>query len=444
MRGLSKLPLKGLPPIPTNHEDYLKAIYPKFYKKAWPKPPEMPAELCHTQDILASLALAGPFADYIRRITPDQIETINAVRVNHVDADAYTIDLETLGTYPVKAGLCPLGCTVIFAHNEITNRLETQSMLYRGELYTPKDDAWAHVERIALCSLSTHLTIIKHNIYIHLAYLSVFTAATINTLNPDHPIRRLLHHCFQTVLIGNYEVSQFQIRGKASYCTRLFSYDYHTLIDLINTYCEQFDVRMMDPILDAEMRGVNRTAFDYPYLNDVKQLWAITFDYVSHYIDHYFPCDNDVQTDRELYQWYQTLDHYMSNGIKMYGEFVNKKILKRLCASLIHTSTVTHDNVNNIVWNYTALNYLIPTMVREDGQMPPVDVSFHFVATLIGTFKPYNMLLDGISVLALDEAGKRIMDQFIERMRALQGEMDREPFQYHRIYPKNLNYSISN
>ncbi len=173
-------------------------------------------------------------------------------------------------------------------------------------------------------------------------------------------------------------------------------------------------------------------------------MWDIISNYVSTYVDLYYPNDNDVQTDQELGEWYNTLDQYMPGGVKVYGQFMNKDILKCLCASLIHTSTVTHDNVNNIVWNDTALNYYIPTMVREDGQLPPANIAFDFVATLIGTFKPFNMLLDGISVLALDAEGERIMDQFVENLKALQEEMEQESFKYHGIYPKNLNYSISN
>lgn len=444
MKALALLPLRNLPPIPAEHDAYIEAIYPPFYKKAWSNSPESPPELRETTDILATLALSGPFADYIKRITVGEIEAINAVQVNHVDADAYTIALDELGDYPVKKGLCSIGCKVIFKYNEMAKKLETQSILYQGRLYTQKDDDWKRVEQIALCSLNTHVTIIKHNVYIHLAYLTAFASATINTLNPKHPIRRLLHHCFQSVLIGNYEVSQFQIRGKSSYCTKLFSYDYDTMIDMINACCDKFDVRTMEPMLDVEMRGMAYTPFEYPYLDQIKPLWNIIRNYVNEYVDHYYASDQDVRSNDELCNWYNALDQYMPGGVKVYGETINKDILKRLCASLIHTSSVTHDNVNNVVWNYTALNYIIPTMVREDGQLPPVNISFDFVATLIGTFKPFNMLLDGMSLLALDTEGRRMMDQFVRHLKARQEEMDAEMGQHHWIHPKNLNYSISN
>ena len=37
--------------------------------------------------------------------------------------------------------------------------------------------------------------------------------------------------------------------------------------------------------------------------------------------------------------------------------------LERICSVFIHTSTVTHDQLNNVVWNYSTLNFMIPTVV---------------------------------------------------------------------------------
>jgi hypothetical protein len=210
---LSRLKMRGIPPIPSQHSEMIRAIYPRSLQRAWPHPPVVPPEVASSTDLLADLAVAGPFADYVKRITDDEVSRVNAISAGHVDGEAYTIDLEELGRHAVKDGVLPIGCTVIFRYDEDGGRLATQSVVYRGAVVTRTDDSWAQVEKVALCSLSTHLTIIKHNVYIHLMYSTVHAAVTIDTLDPEHPIRRLLHHCFQTTLIGNYEVSQFQIRG---------------------------------------------------------------------------------------------------------------------------------------------------------------------------------------------------------------------------------------
>jgi hypothetical protein len=56
----------------------------------------------------------------------------------------------------------------------------------------------------------------------------------------------------------------------------------------------------------------------------------------------------------------------------------------------------------------------------------------------------FNMLIDGVSDLALDDAGKLIMDEYVSELRARQAAMDLEPRQPGRIYPADLNPSVSN
>lgn len=441
---LSRLKMRSIPSIPSEHSRMIRKIYPKLFTRAWPHPPVVPPEVASSTDLLADLAVAGPFADYVKRISEDEVSRVNAISPGHVDGDAFTIDLEELGRHAVKDGVLPIGCTVIFRYDEDGNRLATQSVVYRDAVVTRTDDSWAQVEKVALCSLSTHLTIIKHNVYIHLMYLTVHTAVTIDTLHPEHPIRRLIHHCFQTALIGNYEVSQFQIRGQRSYCCTLFSYDYDRMIEVINAYLDVFDIRTMDPIRHARLRGVDHPEFPYPFLANVASLWDIIWSYVSEYVDHYYVGDYDAAKDLELAAWYQALHQRIPGGIEHYAGPLKKDAVKKLCATLIYTSTVTHDNVNNIIWNYTTLHQYIPTVVPEDGSLPRADLAFDFLSTIIGTWKPFNMLLDGISSVALDAEGKRIMDGFVDAMKVRQAEMDAEPFTYHTIYPKKLNFSISN
>lgn len=64
--------------------------------------------------------------------------------------------------------------------------------------------------------------------------------------------------------------------------------------------------------------------------------------------------------------------------------------------------------------------------------------------TLIGTWKPYNMLLDGCSQLALDDEGRQLMDDYIEALRRRQEEIDAAPQRPGRIHPRGLNPSVSN
>lgn len=443
-RAVSRLKVGGMPAAPSDHAALMEAIYPSAYREVWPHPPVVPPELGETRDRLAALAVAGPFADYVRRIRGDDLARINALEADHAEADDYVIELEALARHPVKDGLHPIGCTVLLRPDPGAGKLVTRSVVYRGEVHHPGGPSWRLVEKVALCSLSTHLTIIKHNVYIHLIFITVHASAAINMLGTEHPIRRLLHHCFHTALIGNYEIGQFQIRGPECFCTKLFSFDYPTMIAVVNEYCDSFDVATMDPEADFRARGVAGATFAYPYRDDVEKLWRVVRRYVGSYVDHYFPDDDAVAADGELRRWYDELERRLPGGIAGYAPVLDRETVKGICASLVHTSTVTHDNVNNVVWNYTTHSQYVPTVVPENGEEPPVDVAFDFLTTLIGTFKPYNMLLDGISTVALDSEGVRIMDEFVATLRGVQAELERGGRRLDGIYPENLNYSVSN
>ena len=116
----------------------------------------------------------------------------------------------------------------------------------------------------------------------------------------------------------------------------------------------------------------------------------------------------------------------------------------RICATFLHTSSVTHDVVNNAVWNYSLLNYAIPTVVPESGEPQDVRLTFDLLNTIIGTWKPYNMVLDGCSELALDGGGRRLMDGYVDALRHRQEVIDAEPRKTGRICPDALNPSVSN
>ena len=45
----------------------LRRPIPRFFRKAWPTAPKLPPELADTDDLLAELAVRGPYASYLRR-----------------------------------------------------------------------------------------------------------------------------------------------------------------------------------------------------------------------------------------------------------------------------------------------------------------------------------------------------------------------------------------
>ena len=176
------------------------------------------------------------------------------------------------------------------------------------------------------------------------------------------------------------------------------------------------------------------------------RLWAPTRSYVEDYLRLYYDDDEDVAKDSQLVTWAAELDRLMPNGVAIPIGGITFDWLARLCATLIHVSTVEHDILNNVVWNYSTFGWLIPTVVPLSGEPMDQRRAFDMVATLIPTWKPYNMLLTSdVPALALDDRAAAVMRDWIAQLDRIQNEMDAtEPGDPALSYPAYLNVSISN
>jgi len=430
------IPSRKSGPIATNLEGLLKQTYPKQYKKVWPTQPVVPPEL-KSNDILAALAVSGPFAMYLEKKEKE-----------------YVIDMSFFEKYKPKEGLLPPGGKAIFHVEGDSGKLKTYGIEYKGKLVKPDDASYKQVSKLLLCALNTHLTTFLHNVSFHLAYVTPMVVSLINELSPTHPIRRLLHPATHTTLIGNHEIANIQVAGKNGFATSLFSYDYPTLTTMINEYLNDFKVAQNDPEYKYKMiKKLDGVGFALPYWEDEMALWEINREYVSKYVDHHYADDLAVSSDAELKRFIGSLDQMLPSGLfddnatnyLPSGSELSKDRLVRLCASFLHTSSATHDVVNNAVWDYSTLNFDIPTQVPENGEEQDVQISFDLLTTLIRTWSPYNMLVEGISVLALDDTSKIIMEGYIRDLKERQRVMEEDgPKVPGRIYPNALNPSVSN
>ena len=152
-----------------------------------------------------------------------------------------------------------------------------------------------------------------------------------------------------------------------------------------------------------------------------------------------------MRADRELGAWLDELDRLVPNGIGRSAAGAFRDWLARLCGMLLHLSTAEHDVLNNIVWDYSTIGWIIPTVVPESGAAMDRLRAFDLVATIIGTWKPYNMLLTAdVPALACDPRGRALMQAWIDRLGEIQREMDKWGERPDLSYPKNWNVSISN
>ena len=197
-------------------------------------------------------------------------------------------------------------------------------------------------------------------------------------------MRRLLHHCFNTVLIGNVELASAQLSGPQGFAATIFSHEADELLRMVHDHLARFDFWDFEPDTQFERRGTTDTPFPYPYRDNVMRLWAPTCAYVEAYLRLYYAVRRrGCRGRRGSASWADELDRLLPNGIGIPVGGITFEWLTRLCATLIHVSIVEHDILNNVIWNYSTFGWLIPTVVPLSGEPMDKRRAFDMVATLI-------------------------------------------------------------
>ena len=383
---LTVLAPRHTPPVPRDIDALLSVVYPLGYRRAWPTAPAVPPELARPDaDVLAELAVRAPFGSYLRRSGDG----------------TYEIDLRWMTAYPAREGLAPPGGLARFA----------VSGAHLATVSVQQDSLPAHLARAALLAgLNEDLTTFRHNLSTHLTTLTSFALATANRLDADHPVRRLLHHCFHTVLIGNREVAEFQVGRPRGFSSAIFSHEPsvtgshggrpHRPVRLLG-------LRTRDPVRPARH---HRDAVRLP----VPRQRAASLG-ADRRVRRGLPAALLRRRRRggrrpAARALDAELDRLLPHGVTRPDRPVSFRWLARLCATLIHVSTVEHDVLNNVVWNYSTLGWIMPTVAPLSGEDMDQRRAFDLIATIIGTWKPYNMLLTAdIPKLALDPAAAAVM-----------------------------------
>lgn len=408
------------PTASADPERRLRDAYSWVYRLV-KAPPSWPVDLAEAHrrgTLLGALATGGPFAKLLER--------------THARSNEYLIDLEYLRAYPVREGLARLGCQIHFSEQGGT--LVPAAIGYNGQRATPGDTRWEILQRIALCSLATHTTVWRHGMQYHVGGVAPFAVLT-HQLPPAHPLRRLLAPHITETLTANFHThltlrrSGFDVAG--------FSFPYDTILRYYDDGASYFDIGRLDPRADTERRGI-ADSIDYPYLGQATRYFDLFESYVRAYIDRYYADDAALALDAAAQVWFESLDKYTRRGIRGYTPALTKAGLVRLCTLFIYSVTVEHED--NTMWNYAMF---LPATVREDGggeSVGQVQAVLNFEMVIASAA---NKLLIDYSHVALDPQGAAIMKTFQSDLRHLQQEMEREPARHWRIYPKDLEASVS-
>jgi hypothetical protein len=430
--ALVRLAPDRTPPVPADEEIFLREVYPDGFRKVWDRTPVLPPELRDTEDPLAVLAVRGPFASLLRKPRPDE------VAAGEAEEDEYVVDLTDLLDHPTYDGLVRPGGKAVLAvgpGGDLATRV----------VYRPDGIDQELARRAMVAGMNEDTTTFRHNLCLHNVVLTDVAIASINQLGARHPVRRVLQHTFHTLLIGNRENSTAQLAGPLSFAVTLFSHPAEQVSAIAKKRLAELDFFDFDPDEQFARRGTTETPFAYPYRDNVLELWAATLDYVREYLALYYLDDASVRADAALVRWADELDRLLPRPLSRPDGGLTREWVARVCATVIHLSTVEHDILNNVVWDYGTFSFVVPSVVPASGEQQDQLRAFDMFAVLFLTWRPFNMLLDShVESLALDGPGRRVMQSWLDRLREIQSQMEARGHDPSLAYPANLNVSITN
>jgi len=414
----------GLPGVDPDARLALVAAYGSAKRRCYPAP-RRPEEFDKGVD-LGAVAVASPYAAYLERGA----------------ADTFSWDLSSLDGFECHAGVRPPAAQVEFALDESAEAVRAVRIDSDLGVSRPGDADWDAATRLALCAVTTHLSLVRHFNWLHLVAGGPLAIATRNRLPVSHPLRRFLQpHTFATES-SNLMVTVVQMDAAGDF-TDVFSYTHQGMCRLFEATSNDFDLRAIHPRHDAERRGV-AGRLRAPALANRLSLATVIEDHVRRYLGIYYDSDDLLGEDPHLARWLDDLARYIPGGVReLAGDPPTRQGLVDLLTTIVYLVTVEHEIVGSGVWNYQMWSDVQPTRVYGDGRRLPVDVYQRAVNANFNLNVRRTPLMSDFSPLALDANGAAAFRQFLEDLRKLQAELDAEPGACWRMEPRMLKANIN-
>jgi hypothetical protein len=419
----------GLPPIDADPQVALKQAFTGLRRTRF-RAPELPAEYLGSPD-LGSLAVRGPYACYTTR----------------VDDATWEWDLHMLDNYEHHPGLLKIGSRVVFGVDPLRRALQAHRIECVLGSIAPTDPRWDQACKIALCAASTHLSLVRHFNWVHLAGGAQLAVATRNRLSASHPLCRLLWPYIYATLQSNDIVTRGQMARGGDFET-IFSFTFDGMCRLFDDSYLDYPHLVNDPKADGDARGVRGAGFDTPTQENLEALFDVMHRFVCNYLEIYYPRNaatgaSAVHGDAETLAWLEELNARVPNGVGVNPNNVTWDNLARLLAGQLYLVTVQHEILGSHMWDYQLWTHRQPARVYEDFQREPLDVYQRLVNANYILNVHRRALMDDFNRVALDYRAKAAMLQFQSELAALQAAMDSHPGAVWRLYPRELKVNIN-
>jgi arachidonate 15-lipoxygenase len=412
---------RGLPPVDADSRVALAAAYTAAHRRRFP-PPTRPAAV--DQLDLGELAVASPFACYL---------TANG-------DGTFGWDLRLLEKFERHPGMRPLGVVVTFEPSGADGPLRATRIDSDAGSCTPSDPGWPVACRLAMSAASTHLSLVRHFGWIHLASGGPLAVATRNHLPPEHPVRRLVWPHVYATQYSNDLITLDQLTNGGDF-ESIFSLSHRGVSSLIDATIDEFDLGVVDPDVDAARRGVQ--GLTSPSIENRRQHHRVFLAHARRYLDCYFD-DDRISADAAMQSWRAELDRRIHGIDQVAGSAPTVDGTARLVAAIIQLATVEHEILGSGMWDYQLWSDAVPARVPVDlASGVPVDVYQRLVNANFNLNVHRTALLSDLSSLALDDGGADAFRAFRSDLLALQESLDATSSAPWRMEPKRLKLNIN-
>jgi arachidonate 15-lipoxygenase len=372
---------------------------------------------------LGALAVASPFACYV---------------VAKGDG-TFSWDLRVLDEFEYHPGLRSLGSVVSFEASAGDGRLTAVRIDCDAGSCTPSDPDWRLARRLALSAASTHLSLVRHFGWIHLAAGGPLAVVTRNELPPDHALRRLLWPHLYATQYSNDLITRDQLAPGGDF-EGIFSLTHRGVASLIDASIDGFNLGAIDPDVDASSRGLGGLAT--PSIDNRRQHHTVFLAHARRYLERYYD-DDRIAADPAVQAWWAELARRLPGVERVAGPAVGVERVARLAAAVIQLATVEHEILGSAMWDYQLWSDAVPARVPADGTRPPLDVYQRLVNANFNLNVHRTALLNDFSDLALDLGGAEAFRTFRADLLGLQSELDTSPTEPWRMEPKRLKANIN-
>ncbi|PHT59204.1 Linoleate 13S-lipoxygenase 2-1, chloroplastic [Capsicum baccatum] len=211
-----------------------------------------------------------------------------------------------------------------------------------------------------------------------------YIIATNRQLSAMHPIYRLLHPHFRYTMEINALAREALINANGIIESSFFPGKYALELSAVAYGLEwRFDQEALPANLISrglavedpnEPHGLKLTIEDYPFANDGLVLWDTLKQWVTAYVNHYYPQTNLVESDIELQAWWseiKNVGHADKKDEPWWPELKTPNDLIGIITTIVWVTSGHHAAVNFGQYSYAGYFPNRPTIARS--KMPTED-----------------------------------------------------------------------